>query len=633
MCRSLETLRLRRCGTLRDCVFPASLRRLCLHECQDAAAAVLPCLPRLRQLQSLSICGTDAGRDWQLPDSITELTALTELRLARQPVRDEHVERTICRCTALQVLDLSGTGVAEDTAHHLTTLTALTSLDLSWTSARYPPPLPRLRSLCMDACTLGGDWGVLYTLLWSAAESSLEPLARLERLSLLEIDISEPMVCPGARAHARHRRDCSVLQSPAGAMAAMREGLRRCGARRGADRCMQLDDTCLPALLLGARHTLRRVELCLRADLACTHGHAVNLLADCEKLEHLVDVGRFIRADSFGLRSTGHPYAALGRLTRLAFTDEVRVTDVCMATLGALPALRAVSIQGHTEGVTDSGVAALARRGRLSELVLQAASVTGGDAFGWASLGGLRALQLWSLRMRADRVATAAADACPDLTRLMLCGAPPWECGARAARALASMRNMQHATFFTEDASAFARRLCAGDEPPRLRVLELLPPRHTPCMVGPAWPDFSAWADARGCVVSTALAAFASPPFSAGGVHWEDELPARCGERGSGVGRPHHSATWLDVLNNIDEARACGRWEERRLHLARGMLEHHGDMLQREVAVQSAAAAMAEAPVIRYKAATLLRLREAMGGVEGAAAGKRLPSALSRRAW
>ena len=192
--RSLHTLCLRQCSRLQlgDVASleprPASaLTKLSFCGCQNIDLTVLDALPSLHKLRSLSLCGLYTGPAWHCPNALSALTALTELRLARQPVRDEHVERAIAGCTALQALDLSGTAIGEDAAQHLTALSSLTSLDLSWTHARWPPPLHGLRSLAMDACVLGGDWAFAYTLQRSVQHGTLQPLTCLERLSLLEV--------------------------------------------------------------------------------------------------------------------------------------------------------------------------------------------------------------------------------------------------------------------------------------------------------------------------------------------------------------------------------------------------------------------------------------------------------------
>ena len=402
-------------------------------------------------------------------------------------------------------------------------------------------------------------------------------------------------------------------------------------------RCLQAQTVeLITTILQCARHSLRRLELCLRLQDGHYRPVLTCLAAGCTRLQHLVDVGRFVEPARGPIRNLvkSEVYAALSRLTRLALIDTGRVTDGHFAALGTLPELRAVSIQGTTDSVTDTGVAALAQRGCLREVVLQARNVTGGGDFGWERLRGLQALLLWSMRISIDRVAAAAAHACPGLTRLLLCGAEPWACGARVADALQHMRNMQHATLYTNDASAFARRLCATDAPPRLRVLEFLPPTLAHCVVGSIWPEFSAWAAAHECVVSVECAPFCSPIFAADGDAWADSLPGRCGERGGELSQPHRHPAWLDLANNHGAESDCKRWEDRRLHLARGLQEHRGELLQREAAnARREAAAKESSPVLRYRRATLLRLRAAMGDAELAAAAKVLPSAISQRSW
>lgn len=141
------------------------LTSLSISDCPLLSPAILSTLPVMPQLRSLQFrhCGA-ADECVVLPERVPRLE---ELCLAGQRVTD-HGAGLVSGFATLKTLDLSGTALTAAGVSALAPLSALESLDISWPSdtstAIYPPPLPRLRVLRMDGCTLGGEWLEAYTL-------------------------------------------------------------------------------------------------------------------------------------------------------------------------------------------------------------------------------------------------------------------------------------------------------------------------------------------------------------------------------------------------------------------------------------------------------------------------------------
>lgn len=90
------------------------------------------------------------------------------------------------KCTSLRLLNVSGSGFKESSTMCLTALTALTSLDLSFTEATFPPPLVSLKQLAMNGCNLGSDWDLNFAEFLSTCDLC-QPLYMLDSVSLLGV--------------------------------------------------------------------------------------------------------------------------------------------------------------------------------------------------------------------------------------------------------------------------------------------------------------------------------------------------------------------------------------------------------------------------------------------------------------
>lgn len=171
-CRLVTRLDISNCSRLRDDHL-APLRRalpylsaFSLENCALVTPAALSCLDPSLPLRSLSFIGNNGQHRPQALTKVSHLSMfsqMTSLRLSDQGIGDGAMG-TVADLPQLRYLDISGCMVTQAGADRLTTLSALRSLNMSWTRANHPPALYELRSLCMSHCTLGGGWDLTFAL-------------------------------------------------------------------------------------------------------------------------------------------------------------------------------------------------------------------------------------------------------------------------------------------------------------------------------------------------------------------------------------------------------------------------------------------------------------------------------------
>lgn len=149
---ALRELSLQRCTKLRGghlqhlAALSATLQRLDLSGCSGLGDDSAVHLVRLTALQSLNLAGTGLGA--AAAGSVAELQQLTSLDMGDLPATDDCCRAVGSRLLQLRHLRLSGTAVGDEGMGDLEQLRHLTSLDLSFTEVRRQ----RQGRLCGCAC-------------------------------------------------------------------------------------------------------------------------------------------------------------------------------------------------------------------------------------------------------------------------------------------------------------------------------------------------------------------------------------------------------------------------------------------------------------------------------------------------
>ncbi len=119
------------------------------------------------------------------------------------------------------------------------------------------------------------------------------------------------------------------------------------------------------------------LSLCLPCAVAAQHGHPEGLRI------RSVDEIRALHADAQAVEAIGLSDADLAVLAertsiqRLSLDRSPKVTNAGLAHLLAVEALAVLQLPSHAGGITDAGLALLARLPRLRELHAEGSAITG----------------------------------------------------------------------------------------------------------------------------------------------------------------------------------------------------------------------------------------------------------------
>ncbi|MEW5306211.1 MAG: hypothetical protein WDW36_008694 [Sanguina aurantia] len=319
--RLLETLKLGGCSRLKPEHFVqlsssnSSLRSLQVSNCTQISSLASIC--QLTSLRELDISGCTGLR----PDSLRQLTLLTNLSsllLGGCTVRDADVAR-LTALRALALLSAWGTEAGSACFPSLAMCPALTSLDLSWTSAQQLPALPLLQVLKMAHCGVQGVWWPESIAHQEGGSSRVGDVPPLQELHLPwaefggreweEVELFISMAAP-----ALHTLDLSHTAAA---------GLE---CLQGAPRLTALN---LAGCLVGDREALM-VACCTRLKTLVLAGAGVG----APGVQHLASLPLIQKLD---LSSTPCDDACMAALMTLRTLQTLDISNTPASTLTALP--------------------------------------------------------------------------------------------------------------------------------------------------------------------------------------------------------------------------------------------------------------------------------------------------------